>query len=82
MLKKETLRGYQLVDKYDITILIHKCEGRMFLTDRNGYYTDLLAAHYLDTGGQVLIFLIANTTKTLDTELYNQDVTTMATKGD
>ena len=52
------------------------------LTDRNGFYTDLLANHFLKTGGQVLIFLIANTSKTIETDLANGDVITMATRGD
>lgn len=61
ILTKSTLRGYQTSNNnYDIAILIHKCEGRIFITDRNGFYTDLLAAHFLQTKGNVLICLIAN----------------------
>ena len=82
ILTKGTLRGYQSAQQYDIAILIHKCEGRIFLTDRNGFYTDLLATHFLKTGGQVLILLTANNKKTNDTDLTNDDVSTMATEGD
>ena len=60
VLTKGILRGYQPVQKYDVAILIHKCEGRIFLTDRNGFYTDLLAAHFLNTNGNVLILLVSN----------------------
>ncbi len=27
-------------------VLAHKCEGRLFLTDRNGFYNDLLQSAY------------------------------------
>lgn len=46
MLGKAGLRGYKPVAKYDCTVLVHKSEGRVFLTDRNGFYTDLLASHF------------------------------------
>jgi hypothetical protein len=82
ILTKGTLRGYQSAKTYDVAILVHKCEGRIFLTDRNGFYTDLLATHFLETGGNVLICLIGNSQKTNEDELANSDVTTMATLGD
>ena len=43
-LTKAKLRGYASPpsEQPDVTILIHKCEGRLFLTDRNGFYSDLL----------------------------------------
>lgn len=79
ILSKANLRGYQALQKYDVAILVHKCEGRIFLTDRNGFYTDLLAAHFLQTKGNVIICLVANSKKTNDDEIANGDVTTMAT---
>ena len=39
---KAKLRGYKSDEIVDVSILIHKCEGRLFLTDRNGFYSDLL----------------------------------------
>jgi hypothetical protein len=44
LLYKQNLRGYKCSGKFDICILVHRCEGRLFLTDRNGFYNDLLAS--------------------------------------
>ena len=35
-----------MASKSDIVIILHKCEGRLFLTDRNGYYNDVLESSY------------------------------------
>ena len=78
-LTKAKLRGYQAPDNYDITILIHKCEGRLFLTDRNGFYNDLLTHEWSKTKGNVLIVLTANRTPAPPNEIVNGDVQTMAT---
>ena len=43
-----------------MTLLIHKCEGRIFLTDRNGYYNDLLREEWARTKGNVVIILTGN----------------------
>ena len=61
-LTKAKLRGYTAPDSYDISILVHKCEGRLFLTDRNGFYNDLLAHEWSKTRGNVVIVLTANRT--------------------
>jgi len=68
----------------DIVILVHKCEGRLFLTDRNGFYNDLLASSFQKTGGDVFIALTNNKSSPVKgtDDLVNNDVDTMANAGD
>jgi len=68
----------------DIVVLVHKCEGRLFLTDRNGFYNDLLASSFQKTGGDVFLALTGNRqAPPKDSEdLVNSDVDTMANAGD
>lgn len=82
LLQKQNLRGYKCTNKFDICILVHKCEGRLFLTDRNGFYNDLLASQFQSTRGHVMMLLIANRNLTGNQELANKDVDTMITQGD
>ena len=77
-LTKAKLRGYSSPDGYDITILIHKCEGRLFLTDRNGFYNDLLTHEWSKTKGNVLIVLTANRTPAPPDKIVNNEIQTMA----
>jgi hypothetical protein len=58
-LTKATLRNYVCTAKYHTAILVHRCEGRVLLTDRNGFYTQLLAAQFHSTKGNVIIVLTA-----------------------
>ena len=83
-LTKAKLRGYlsPASERPDVTILIHKCEGRMFLTDRNGFYSDLLLQQWLKTEGNVVIVLTCNRGAVPKDKLVNQDVSTMANQGD
>lgn len=41
---KSALRGFKLGIRrnLDCVLLVHKSEGRLFLTDRNGFYNELL----------------------------------------
>jgi len=59
-LSKSSLRGYSSNELTDLTVLIHKCEGRVFLTDRNGFYNDLLREEWARTKGNVIIILTCN----------------------
>lgn len=45
-LLKSQLRGYDYHGTADLAVLHHRSEGRLLLTDRNGYYHDLLASLY------------------------------------
>ena len=63
-------------------MLVHKCEGRLFLTDRNGFYNDLLTHEWSKTRGNVLIVLTANRTQVPADKVSNSEVQTMANQGD
>ena len=69
--------------KYDLAILVHKCEGRLFLTDENGYYNDLLVELDRITMGYTLIILTCNKGKLLESTngLMTEDISILATKG-
>lgn len=65
LLSKASLRGYQCPPTdaaVDMVVLVHKSEGRIFLTDRNGFYNDLLADAWMKTNGNVVILLTSNRT--------------------
>lgn len=49
-LQKSQLRGYEYRGGADFAVLHHKAEGRLFLTDRNGFYHDLLGSLYRTCG--------------------------------
>lgn len=49
-LLKSQLRGYEYHGSADLAVLHHRAEGRLLLTDRNGYYHDLLASLYRACG--------------------------------
>jgi hypothetical protein len=49
-LLKSQLRGYEYHGIADLAVLHHRAEGRLLLTDRNGYYHDLLASLYRACG--------------------------------
>ena len=85
ILQKSTLRGYTLPDtkeKPDVVVLVHKCEGRVFLTDRNGFYNDLLVDCWTQTQGNVIILLTGNRNQVGLEEIVNSDVIKLAQHGD
>lgn len=47
---KSHLRGYEYRGSADLAVLHHRAEGRLLLTDRNGYYQDLLGSLYRACG--------------------------------
>jgi len=57
VLVKSQLRGINHVDPNDMLILQHRAEGRLLLTDRNGFYNDLLSAAFRTLEGRVLILI-------------------------
>lgn len=60
-------------------ILVHKCEGRVFLTDRNGLFHDLLADSWQKKKGNVIILLTGNRTAVAPDQLTNADVEKLST---
>ena len=67
-----------------MAIIVHKCEGRLFLTDRNGYYNDLLLELNKATLGMTMIVLTQNKQKLIDefNQLITDDISVLACKGD
>lgn len=49
-LLKSQLRGFEFKGSADLAVLHHKAEGRLLLTDRNGFYHDLLGSTYRACG--------------------------------
>eukprot|EP00742_Colponemidia_sp_Colp-10_P013617 GILJ01015394.1.p1 GENE.GILJ01015394.1~~GILJ01015394.1.p1 ORF type:complete len:329 (-),score=46.22 GILJ01015394.1:393-1340(-) len=80
VLLKSALRGFQVKEDADLIILTHKNEGRVFLTDRNGFYNDFLLSAWKKTAGHVLILL--TNSATADESLTNQQLTTLSTQGE
>lgn len=67
-----------------MAILVHKCEGRLFLTDRNGFYNDVLDEINKSTMGSTMIILTNNKQKLLEDSfnLISDDISILATQGD
>lgn len=60
VLKKAELRGFDVSaakPSPDLVVVAHKNEGRVLLTDRNGFYTDVLGSAWRLTKGNVLVVL-------------------------
>ncbi|CAG9324346.1 unnamed protein product [Blepharisma stoltei] len=57
VLLRSQLRGFQYNSEADLVVLHHRSEGRLLLTDRNGFYMDFLASVYRFMEGRVLILI-------------------------
>jgi len=56
LLKKATLRTTKIKENVDACILLHKNEGRLLLTDKNGLYSEfLIEAHNKSQGNELVI---------------------------
>ena len=58
----------------NVVVLVHKSEGRIFLTDRNGFYNDFLADAWVKTKGNVIIVLTANRSPVDADQIMNADI--------
>lgn len=76
--------GWSNANKLDMSILVHKCEGRLFLTDRNGFYNELLVEMQDATQSHTNIILTHNRSALLQNEKYliSDDISILALKGD
>lgn len=82
---RQKLQGYQsntLDKECNVQIIVHKCEGRLFLTDRNGFYNDLLEKVWPQSKGNVLLILVGMRSQTPNDSLVSKEVQTMGTAGD
>ena len=80
-LTKAGLRGYKCEATGDIALLVHKCEGRLFLTDRNGYYNDVIPSVFQQFRGDFLLLLSNNSGVLEEGALASDDVRTLASEG-
>lgn len=85
VLLKAELRGFQLAvprPAPDFVVVVHRNEGRALLTDRNGFYHDVLGSAWQHTRGQVLMVLTRTDPK-VDTDLFDQQLLwSLSTQGD
>lgn len=83
VLLKAELRGFQLSGHSpDLVVVVHRNEGRALLTDRNGFYHDVLGSAWQQTRGNVLI-IVTKTEAKGEQELYDvQLLNSLSTQGD
>lgn len=85
VLTKAELRGFQLAGvrpSPDFVVVVHRSEGRVLLTDRNGFYHDVLGSAWQTTRGNVLMVLTRASPKA-DADLYDtQLLRSLSTQGD
>lgn len=87
VLQKAELRGYQIQalgrPGPDFVVVVHRNEGRTLLTDRNGFYHDVLGSAWQLTRGNVLVVLTRTEVKADSAELYDEKLLrSLATQGD
>lgn len=85
ILQKSELRGFQLSSKpsFDFVVVVHRNEGRVLLTDRNGFYHDVIGSAWQLTQGNVLVVLTRTEQKGKHAELYDgQLLRSLSTQGD
>lgn len=85
VLMKSELRGFQVPASRmgpDLVVVVHRNEGRVLLTDRNGFYHDVLGSAWQLTRGNVLVVLTRAEPKA-SAELYDmQLLKALSTQGD
>lgn len=84
VLQKSELRGIQLAPRPnpDLVVVVHRNEGRVLLTDRNGFYHDVLGSAWQLTRGNVLVVLTRTELKA-DSELFDLALLrSLSTQGD
>eukprot|EP00928_Gymnodinium_smaydae_P012912 TRINITY_DN14715_c0_g1_i1.p1 TRINITY_DN14715_c0_g1~~TRINITY_DN14715_c0_g1_i1.p1 ORF type:complete len:284 (+),score=52.89 TRINITY_DN14715_c0_g1_i1:74-925(+) len=85
VLQKAELRGFQLSGARpcpDLVVVVHRNEGRTLLTDRNGFYHDVLGSAWQLTRGNVLVVLTRTVVKA-EADLYDEKLLrSLSTQGD
>lgn len=86
VLQKAELRGFELRPGKpgpDLVVVVHKNEGRALITDRNGFYHDVLGSAWQLTRGNVLLVLTRTEPKGGVAELFDgQLLKSLSTQGD
>mmetsp|Transcript_12930 Transcript_12930/g.35125 ORF Transcript_12930/g.35125 Transcript_12930/m.35125 type:complete len:291 (+) Transcript_12930:216-1088(+) len=85
VLLKAELRGFQLPVARpgpELVVVVHRNEGRALLTDRNGFYHDVLGSAWPQTRGNVLVVLTRAAPK-VEGDLFDQAMLrSLSTQGD
>lgn len=81
-LMKKDLRGFKYTGNADLVILHHKIEGRLFLTDRNGFYNDFIESVHNQLHGRILILISNTQSDPEDSKLYTQEIDEVSKFGD
>lgn len=84
VLSKAELRGFHLAQRPhpDLVVVVHRNEGRTLLTDRNGFYHDVLGSAWQQTRGNVVVILTRVEPKA-DAELFDRQLLrSLSTQGD
>ncbi|CAE8631689.1 unnamed protein product, partial [Polarella glacialis] len=85
VLLKSELRGFQftgLRPSPDLVVVVHRNEGRALLTDRNGFYHDVLGSAWQQSRGNVLVVLTRVESKA-ETDLFDvQMLSSLSNQGD
>jgi hypothetical protein len=81
-LMKKDLRGFKYTGNADLVILHHKIEGRLFLTDRNGFYNDFIESVYSQLRGRILILISNAQSDPEESKLYTDEIDEVSKFGD
>eukprot|EP00930_Biecheleria_cincta_P047924 TRINITY_DN33320_c0_g1_i1.p1 TRINITY_DN33320_c0_g1~~TRINITY_DN33320_c0_g1_i1.p1 ORF type:complete len:310 (-),score=71.18 TRINITY_DN33320_c0_g1_i1:40-969(-) len=85
VLQKAELRGFQLTGlrpEPELVVVVHRNEGRTLLTDRNGFYHDVLGSAWQQTQGNVFVVLTRTEPKAED-DLFDRSLLgSLSTQGD
>jgi hypothetical protein len=82
LLVKSQLRGITTVEQTDLLILLHRAEGRLLLTDRNGFYNDLLSSAFRALEGRVLLIVTNVENDPSEDALASAEITELSKYGD
>lgn len=83
VLLKSELRGFQLSRiSPDFVVVAHRNEGRVLLTDRNGFYHDVLGSAWQQTLGNVMVVVTKADPKVASDLFDAQLLRSLSTQGD
>lgn len=85
VLKKAELRGFEFTEvkkRVDFVVVVHRNEGRVLLTDRNGFYNDVLGSAWRQTCGNVIVLLTKKATPAADAIFDQSFLQALSTQGD
>lgn len=85
VLQKSELRGFEFKAPKanpELVVVVHRNEGRALLTDRNGFYHDVLGSAWQITRGNVLVVLTRTELKG-EADLFDEELLkSLSTQGD